>query len=116
MNISEQFFKDHDLYCWKDNSKLLSNTISFDKINNSFKKYKNHPSIACIKTLISKFWHFSFRIVSLDEVKTFIQDFKNNKSTGSEMPVGIRKGSKFTFEILKKCINRSNKDGSFPDS
>ena len=58
MNISEQFFKDHDLYCWKDNSKLLSNTISFDKINNSFKKYKNHPSRACIKTLISKFWHF----------------------------------------------------------
>ena len=58
MNISEQFFKDHDLYCWKDNSKLLSNTISFDKINNSIKKIQKSPKHSMHQTLISKFWQF----------------------------------------------------------
>ena len=38
-----------DLYSWKDNSELLSNTKSFDRINNIVKKYRNHPSIKNIK-------------------------------------------------------------------
>ena len=41
--------EDLDLYYWRDNSEFLSNTKSFDRINNIVKIYKNHPNIKISK-------------------------------------------------------------------
>ena len=49
-------------------------------------------------------------------MKKVIQDLKNNKSTGGEVPVSILKECEFTFEFLKNCINKSIHDGRFWDS
>ena len=64
--------EDFDLYYWKNNSELLSNTKSFDRINNVIKKYKSHPRTKNIKKHFQNFGNFSFREVSLDEVKKVI--------------------------------------------
>ena len=40
-------------------------------------------------------------------MKKVIQDLKNNKSTGGEVPVSILKECEFTFKFLKNCINKS---------
>ena len=61
-----------DLYYWKDNSELLSNTKSFDRINNIIKKSSKHKKQNKTKKKKKKFQnfsYFSFRAVSLDEVK-----------------------------------------------
>ena len=52
----------------------------------------------------------------MDDVKTVIQDLKNNKSVGGEIPTQILKESEFTFETLTSCINKSIETGYFPDS
>ena len=52
----------------------------------------------------------------MDEVKTVIQDMKNKKSVGGEIPIQILKESEFTFETLTNCINKSIETGYFPDS
>ena len=52
----------------------------------------------------------------MDDVKTVIQDLKNNKSVGGEIPIQILKESEFTFETLTNCINKSIETGYFPDS
>ena len=52
----------------------------------------------------------------MSDVKTVIQDLKNNKSMGGEIPIQILKESEFTFETLTNCINKSIETGYFPDS
>ena len=52
----------------------------------------------------------------MEEVKTVIQDMKNNKSVGGEIPIQILKESEFTFEILTNCKNKSIENGCFPYS
>ena len=47
----------------------------------------------------------------MDEVKTVIQDMKNKKSVGGEIPIQILKESEFTFEILTNCVNKSIETG-----
>ena len=69
-----------------------------------------------IKKQFKNLGNFSFRVASLDEVKKVIQDLKNNKSTGGEIPISKLKGCEFTFKFLRNCINKLIKDGSFPDS
>ena len=77
---------------------LLSPTKSSDMIENIIKRYKNHPSIRNIKTNFKSVCIFSFQPVCVDDVKTVIQDSKNNKSVGGEIPTQILKESEFTFE------------------
>ena len=43
----------------------------------------------------------------MDDIKTVIQDLKNNKSMGGEIPIQILKESEFTFETLTNYINKS---------
>ena len=52
----------------------------------------------------------------MEEVKTVIQDMKNSKSVGGEIPIQMLKESEFTFEILTNCINKSTETGCFLDS
>ena len=52
----------------------------------------------------------------MDDVKTVIQDLKNNKSAGREISIQILKESEFAFETLTDCINKSIETGYFPDS
>ena len=99
---------------WDDHS--LSPTKSSDRIENIIKRYKNHPSIRNIKANFNSVCIFSFQPVCVDDVKTVIQDLKNNKSVGSEIPIQILKESEFTFETLSNCINKSIETGYFPDS
>ena len=80
--------EDLPLYYWKHNSELLSSTKYFDRIKTII---KNHPSTKGIKKQFQNFGNFSFRVESLEEAKKVIQDLKNNKSTGGEIPVHILK-------------------------
>ena len=81
--IVENLGLDH----WDDHS--LSPTKSFDRTENIIKRYKNHPSIRNIKANFNSVCIFSFQPVCVDEVKTVIQDLKNNKSVGAEIPIQI---------------------------
>ena len=47
----------------------------------------------------------------MDEVRTVIQDTKNNKSVGGEIPIQILKESKFTFEVFPNCVSKSIETG-----
>ena len=91
----------------------LSPTKSSDRTENIIKRYKNHPSIRNIKANFNSVCIFSFQPVCVDDVKTVIQDLKNNKSVGGEIPIQILKESEFTFETLTNCINKSIETGYF---
>ena len=112
----ETIVEDLDLHYCKDNSELLLDTKSFDRVNNVINKYKNYPRIKNIKKQFQNFGNFSFRVVSLDEVKKIIQDLKKNKFTGGGIAISILKGCDFAFEFLKNCIDKSVENGSFPNS
>ena len=71
------------------------------------KKYINNTSIKNVKKKYKNMKNFSFRPVTTDEVKKVIKDLTTNKSVGGEIPIQILKGSEFTFECLKNCINHS---------
>ena len=86
-SIVENFGLDHR----DDHS--LSPTKSSDRIKNIIKRYKNHPSIRNIKANYNSVCIFSFQPVCVDDVKTVIQDLKNNKSVGGEIPIQILKES-----------------------
>ena len=81
------------------------------------KKYINNTSIKNVKKKYKNMKNFSFRPVTTDEVKKVIKDLTTNKSVGGEIPIQILKGSEFTFECLKNCINHSIEEtGIFPSS
>ena len=94
----------------------LSPTRSSDRIENIIKRYKNHASIRKNKSNLNSVCIFSFQPVCVDDVKTVIQDLKNNKLVDREIPIQILKESEFTFETLTNCINKSIETGYFPDS
>ena len=94
----------------------LSPTKSSDRIENIIRRYKNHPSFRNIKANFNSVCIFSFQPVCVDDFKTVIQNLKNNKSVGEEIPIQILKKSEFTFETLTNCINKSIETGCFPDS
>ena len=71
------------------------------------------------RTMKTKYRHickFSFRPVSVEEVKKIIRDLKTNKAVGGEIPTKILKECEFTFDVLTKCINKSIETGYFLDS
>ena len=102
-----------DLHHWEDKTSSPSNTS--DKINDIMKNYEKHPSICNIKTKYRSISNFSFRPVSVEEVKKIIRDLKTNKAVGGEIPTKIFKECEFTFDVLTKCINKSIETGYFPD-
>ena len=85
----------------------LSLTKGSDRIFNTIKRYKHYPSMKNIKAKFNNVRSFSFQPVFMDEVKTVIQDMKNNKSMGGEIPIQILKESELTFEILTSCVKKS---------
>ena len=89
----------------------LSLTKGSDRIDNIIKRYRNYPSIQNIKAKFNSVRSFSFQPVFMDEVRTVIQDTKNNKSVGGEIPIQILKESKFTFEIFPNCVSKSIETG-----
>ena len=103
-----------DLHHWEDKTSSPSNTS--DKINDIIKNYEKHPSICNIKTKYRGISNFSFRPVSVEEVKKIIRDLKTNKAVGGEIPTKILKECEFTFDVLTKCVNKSIETGCFPDS
>ena len=102
------------MHHWKDKTSPPSNTSH--KINGIIKNYEKHPSICNIKTKYRGISSFSFRPVSVEEVKKTIQDLKTNKAVGGEIPTKILKECEFTFDVLTNCINKSIETEYFPDS
>ena len=94
----------------------LSPTKNSDSIENIIKRYKNHASIRNIKANYNSVCIFFFQPVCVDDVKAVIQDLKNNKLVGGEIPIQILKESEFTFETLTNCINNSIETGYYLDS
>ena len=103
-----------NLHHWENKTSPPS-SIS-DKINDIIKNYETHPSIYKIKTKCRGISSFSFRPVSVEEVKKIIRDLKNNKAVSGEIPTKILRESEFTFDVLTYCINKSIETGDFPDS
>ena len=86
------------------------------RIDNIIKKYKNHPSIKLIKRKYRNINSFSFRPVTVEEVKKVINDLKTNKSVGGDIPTSIFKESELSFTTFTQCINKSIETDSFPIS
>ena len=100
-----------DLHHWEGKTSSPSNTS--DKINDIIKNYEKHQRGIEVYRGIG---NFSFRPVSVEEVKKIIQDLKTNKAAGGEIPTKILKECEFTFDVLTKHINKSIETGYFPDS
>ena len=103
-----------NLHHWKDKTSPPSSTS--DKINDIIKNYEKQPNICKIKSKCSGISSFSFRPVSVEEVRKIIQDLKTNKAVGGEIPTKILKECEFNFDVLTNCINKSIETGYFPDS
>ena len=103
-----------DLHHWEDKTSSPSNTS--DKINDIIKNYEKYPSICNMKTKYRGIGNFSFRPVSVEEVKKIIRDLKTKKAVGGEIPTKILKECEFIFDVLTKCISKSVETGYFPDS
>ena len=99
---------------WDDHS--LSPTKSSEGLKISLNGIKIQPSIRNIKANFNSVCIFSFQPDFVDDVKIVIQDLKNNKSVGGEIPIHILKESEFIFETLTNCINKSIETGYFPDN
>ena len=72
-----------NLHHWEDKTSPPSSTS--DKINDNIKNYEKHPSICNIKTKCKGINSFSFRPVSVEEVKKIIRDLKTKKTVGGEI-------------------------------
>ena len=103
-----------NLHHWKDKTSPPSSTS--DKINDIIKNSEKQPNICKIKSKCSGISSFSFRSVSVEEVRKIIQDLKTNKAVGGEIPTKILKECEFNFDVLTNCINKSIETGYFPDS
>ena len=103
-----------DLHHWEGKTSSPSNTSN--KINDIIKNYEKHPSIWNMKTKYRGIGNFSFRPVSVEEVKKIIRDLKTNKAVVGEIPTKILKECEFTFDVLTKYINKSIETGYFLDS
>ena len=103
-----------NLHHWEDKTSPPSSTS--DKTNDIIKNYEKHPSNCKIKAKYRGISSFSFRPVSVEEVKKIIQDLKTNKAVGGEILTKILKECEFTFDVLTNCINKSIETGYFPDS
>ena len=103
-----------NLHHWEDKTSPPSSTS--DKTNDIIKNYEKHPSNCKIKAKYRGISSFSFRPVSVEEVKKIIQDRKTNKAVSGEIPTKILKECEFTFYVLTNFINKSIETGYFPDS
>ena len=103
-----------NLHHWEDKTSPPSSTS--DKINDIIKNYEKHPSIGNVETKYRGISSFSFRPVSVEEVKKIIQDVKTNKPVNGEIPTKILKGYELTFDTLTNYINKSIETGYFPGS
>ena len=103
-----------NLHHWKDKTSPPSSTS--DKINDIIKNYEKQPNICKIKSKCSGISSFSFRPVSVEEVRKIIQDLKTNKAVGGEILTKILKECEFTFDVLTNSINKCIETGYFPDS
>ena len=78
-----------DLHHWEGKTSSPPNTS--DKINDVIKNSEKHPSICNMETKYRGIGNFSFRPVSVEEVKKIIRDLKTNKAVGGEIPTKILK-------------------------
>ena len=78
-----------NLHHWEDKTSPPSSTS--DKINDIIKNSEKHPSICNIKTKYRGISNFSFRSVSVEEVKKIIHDLETNKAVGGQIPTKILK-------------------------
>ena len=58
---------------------------------------------------------FTFRHLTVDEVKKVIHDLNNNKAAGGEIPVRILKNFVCIIDIVINCINQLIETSNFPD-
>ena len=100
-----------NLHHWEDKTSPPSSTS--DKINDIIKNYEKQPNICKIKSKCSGISSFSFRPVSVEEVRKIIQDLKTNKAVGGEMPTKILKECECNFDLLTNCINKSIETGYY---
>ena len=115
-NFFDSIAKSINLFKWPDiswDSTILSSV--FDRIDRIILKYKSHSSIISIKQNIHHIEKFSFRFVTLEDVRLIIKDLKNNKAAGRDTPLKLLKECDFTYEKLTNCINNSQSKGLFPD-
>ena len=96
-----------DLYKWESEiTDFGLNDSNQDYLNITIGKYEKHLSIKLIKQNFRISRKFSFEPVSKDKTKKIINEFKNSKSVGGEIPTKILKECEFTFEILRQCVNK----------
>ena len=115
-NFLDSLVKSINLFKWPDiswDSTILSSVL--DRIDRIILKYKFHPSIISIKQHIPHIDKFSFRFVTLEDVR-LINDLKNNKAAGGDIPLKLLKECDCTYEKLTNCINNSLSEELFPDS
>ena len=87
-----------------------------DALQNTLKRFHNHPSLIKIEQLVNNQAKFSFQPVSVYTVKEVIEGLPSNKATAGEIPSKILKESGFTFEYLTSYVNEAILSGKFLDS
>ena len=116
-NFFDSIARSINLFKWPDIScdpKNLSSVL--DRKDRIILKHKFHPGIISIKQNIHHIEKFSFRFVTLEDVRLIIKDLRNNKAVGGDISLKLLKKCDFTYEKLTNCISNSLSEGLFPDS
>ena len=86
-NFCDSIVKSINFFKWPDiswDSTILSSVL--DRIDRIILKYKFHPSIITIKQNIHHTEKFSFRFLTLEDVRLIIKDLNNNKAADRIFP------------------------------
>ena len=108
--------KSINLFKWPDvswDSTVLYSVL--DRIDRIILIYKLLISIISIKQNIHHIEKFSFRFVTLEDVRLIIKDLKNNKAAAGDILLKLLQECNFTYEKLTNCINNSLSEGLFLD-
>jgi len=96
---------------------LKIKTCFTDPISKIIIRYRDHPSINKIKSLIGDAEYFDFSKITLETVQKHVMSLKSNKASSGNINAKMLKlASSVCSPYLNSCINNSIDTGKFPDS
>ena len=90
---------------------------SEDKILTAINKFRDHPSIIKIKSMIKCDKKFEFQHILPETLKSKVNTLDASKSTGGNIPINmIKETIDLIIAPLTDCLNSSINDGIFPQN
>ena len=100
---------------WGTNETFSNSSVSSDPVVIAINKFKDHPSIAMIKSFQFEEGSFEFEHGNFEEVYNTILSFDPSKKTGGDIPLQfLRMAASEIASPLSACFNESLDSRKFP--